>query len=137
MPQDKQKMSLSMFGDDELAENAFRQETKSFQGGLSNSRSSKRTAGRKIENFTQVTASCFTKQGYDNSALPSPAFEYNPMQQQKTPSTMNEFSGRNQSNDQKGYVYDPIAQIGEYIATHWMGAAPTPQKQNRRLIDTD
>ena len=80
MPQDKQKMSLSMFGDDELAENAFRQETKSFQGGLSNSRSSKRTAGRKIENFTQVTASCFTKQGYDNSALPSPAFEYNPMQ---------------------------------------------------------
>ena len=50
---------------------------------------------------------------------------------------MNEFSGRNQSNDQKGYVYDPIAQIGEYITTHWMGAAPTPQKQSRRLIDTD
>ena len=41
-----------MFGDDEIAENAFRQETKSFQGGLSKSRSSNRTAGRKIENFT-------------------------------------------------------------------------------------
>ena len=46
---------------------------------MSKSRSSTRTAGKKIENFTQKTGSCLTKQGNDNSALPSPAFEYNPM----------------------------------------------------------
>ena len=78
-PPAEPKMSLSMFADEEIAENAFKQETKSFHENLSKSRSSTRTAGVKMENFTKASASCFTKQGGDNSALPSPAFEYNPM----------------------------------------------------------
>ena len=52
LPQDGPKMSLSMFADDEIAENAFKQDTKSFHDAMSKSRSSTRTAGKKIENFT-------------------------------------------------------------------------------------
>ena len=120
-------MSLSMFADEEIAENAFKQETKSFHENLSKSRSSTRTAGVKMENFTKASASCFTKQGGDNSALPSPAFEYNPMQQQKTPSTLNEQS------ESKGYLYDPIAKFGEYIAQNWIGGVSQPKNEEPKL----